>query len=50
MSNVLDPMLFEIAIDPFPCRDTIKLEKTSGIEVPTAKKESPITESGILKV
>ena len=30
----------------FPCLQTIKLENTSGIEVPTAKNERPITVSG----
>ena len=30
----------------FPCLHTIRLEKTSGTDVPTAKNESPITVSG----
>jgi len=47
MSNVFDPMLFETAIEPFPCLETIRLEKTSGMEVPTARNDKPITESGM---
>ena len=46
MSNVFDPMLFETAMEPFPCLETMRLEMTSGTEVPTARKVSPITESG----
>ncbi len=50
MSKVFEPMLLDTAMDPFPCRDTMRLEKTSGTDVPMAKKVKPITESGILKV
>ena len=46
MSNVFDPMLLETAMEPFPCLETMRLEMTSGTEVPTARKVSPITESG----
>ena len=46
MSNVFEPMLLETAMDPLPCLDTIRLEMTSGTEVPTARKVSPMTESG----
>jgi hypothetical protein len=33
-------MLLDTAIEPLPCFDTIKDEKTSGIEVPTARKDT----------
>merc|ERR1711884_863428 len=46
MSNVFEPILFDTAIEPLPCFDTINEEKTSGIEVPTAKNDSPMTVSG----
>lgn len=38
MSKVLLPMLLLTAIEPLPCRETIRLEMTSGMEVPTARK------------
>ena len=38
ISNVLEPMLLETAMEPLPLRETIRLEMTSGIEVPTARK------------
>ena len=31
MSKVLEPMLLLMAMDPLPCRDTIRLEITSGM-------------------
>jgi len=50
MSKVFEPMLFETAMDPLPCFDTMRLEKTSGIDVPTARNDNPITESGMWNV
>ena len=42
LSNQLQSVIFHT----FPCLQTIRLEKTSGIEVPTARNERPITVSG----
>ena len=40
-------MAFHIFISfTFPCLQTIRLENTSGTDVPTAKKDRPITVSG----
>ena len=50
MSNVLDPMLLDTAMEPWPCFDTMREEMTSGMLVPTARKVRPITESGMLHV
>ncbi len=50
MSNVFDPMLLLMAMLPLPCLETMRLEMTSGMEVPTARKVRPITESGMLSV
>ena len=45
--NVSKTHLLDTAIEPFPCRQTISDEKTSGMDVPTAKNDSPMTESEI---
>ena len=47
MSKICPTHLLDTAIEPFPCRQTISDEKTSGMDVPTAKNDSPMTESKI---
>ena len=42
--------VFTDETETFTCLDTMREEKTSGIEVPTAKKDKPMTESGTLMV
>ena len=42
--------VFTDETEMFTCLDTMREEKTSGIEVPTAKKDKPMTESGTLMV